>query len=61
MGLTRKKSLYKRSEVKDNKKVENGHLKIWDEIMETECQALIETMPYRIFLVILLKGAKTKY
>jgi transposase len=35
--------------------------KAWDEITEKECQNLIESMPNRIFDLILLKGAKTKY
>ena len=40
---------------------ETSILKSWDEIMETECQTLTESMQNRIFQVILLKGAKTKY
>ena len=36
-------------------------LKSLDEIMETECQTLIESMQNRIFQVIILKGAKSKY
>ena len=46
---------------KTKEELKTAIVRSWKEIDQSECQNLINSMPNRIFEVIKLNGAKTKY